>query len=145
MNDVAGVATPITITKTSAAEKHNSPKIIAIDLESEPDSYTPKAKISAQGYAAAGIGAIGIGHTIYQASKLGLEKFINGAEKEIGTYMKELGKNFTGIPTKIKVNAKYGAALAAAVGVTAMVFKDSDKDGKLDILEAAQKFLTPDE
>lgn len=144
MNDVAGVATPITLTKNNETEKSNNPKIIAIKVDSEPDSFTPEVKVTAQGYAAAGVAALGAGKGIYQLAKFGIEKFVGGVEKEIGSFMKELGKEFKGLPNGFKTSAKYGGAIAAAAGVAAFVFKDSDKDGKLDILEAAQKFVTPD-
>lgn len=145
MNDVASVATPITLAPKNETGKSNNPKIIAIKVDSEPDSFTPEVKISAQGYAAAGAGALCAGKGIYTLAKLGIEKLIGGAEKEIGSFMQELGKEFKGIPNGIKTSAKYGGAFVAAAGVAALVFKDSDKDGKLDILEAAQKFVTPDE
>lgn len=32
--------------------------------------------------------------------------------------------------------------MAAGIGAAALFFKDADKDGRLDIIEAAQKFIT---
>lgn len=49
---------------------------------------------------------------------MGIEKLIGGAEKEIGSFMEELGKEFKGIPNG-KTSAKYGEAFVAAAGAVA--------------------------
>lgn len=49
---------------------------------------------------------------------MGIEKLIGGAEKEIGSFMEELGKEFKGIPNG-KTSAKYGGAFVAAAGAGA--------------------------
>ncbi len=125
------------------AERH-VPQIVVV--EQKDDCYTP-SKISLGGYAVAGVAAAAAGTSVYGRAKAALGKGIQAVEKEAGNYLKELlgtECHFKGFPNAIKVNAKYGGALATGVAATALIFKDSDKDGKFDLLEAAQKFVAPE-
>ncbi len=112
-------------------------------IEQKPDRFEPK--ITVTGAAAATVGAVGTGTGVYKISKSCIGKAMDWVEKEYNSLLAEKGKQLSEIPKNIKVNCKYIGAAAAGIGAAALFFKDSDKDGKLDIIEAAQKFITPGE
>ncbi len=128
-------------------ENHNDTQIprqpeAPVVKEQEPDTFSKKA---IAGMALAGGAAITTGTGVYHGCKAGVNKVINGIEKEISAFFSEQGKLFKGIPDKVKINLKYGTALLAGIAAGLLVFKDSDKDGKLDIIEAVQKFINPEQ
>ncbi len=116
----------------------------AVVISQSTDTFNPKPKITVQGYAAAGLGAAGFAGSVYKLSKGVIEKGTNWIEKEITNYFREMGKNYKGLPNGLKVNSKYFGAGIAAIAAGLLFFKDSDKDGQLDILEAGNKFANPD-
>jgi len=111
--------------------KGKKPPIIVI--EQQPDTF--ETKTSAVGYGAAAVGAVISGKGVYPTAKKLIEKGINCLEKEKNAFLSEFAK------TPKKAVAKYGLAALISIGAGAFVFKDSDKDGKLDLFEAAQKFV----
>jgi len=141
MNEVNGL--PMVINNQEPAVKEPAQMVV---LEDKPDTFT-KSNKTVTGVLLAGGVATSAGVAAYQRTKAFAGKVIDKIEKEFGSYLKELHKGtkditFT-ISNKIKVNTKYGAALLAGIGAALIVFKDSDKDGKLDILEAIQKYTQP--
>ncbi len=128
-------------------ETPQGPKAVILTQESDTDTYNynSKPKTNVQGYMAAGIGTMGVAGTAYKFSKGLIQKGVNQIEKEVGSYFAEIGKNFKGIPNALKVNAKYFGAIAAAIASGLLFFKDSDKDGQLDIFEACKRFANPDD
>jgi hypothetical protein len=115
-------------------------------IKQEQDEFSPSnKKITASGCAIAGVAALGVGKTVYEGAKNGIGKLINWFEKENNARLSELGKDLQEIPKNLKVNGKYLGAILAGISTALLVFKDSDKDGKLDILEAAQQYVNPTE
>ena len=115
----------------------NEPKV---SLEQKPDTFerkTPTEMLIAGGTAVvAGKGA-------YEGAKTISQKGINWIENELKSFMSEAGKTFNGIPNSIKVAGKFAAAAAAGIGAITLALKDTDKDGKSDILEGLAKFVKP--
>ena len=111
-------------------------------IKQEPDTYS---QTTLSGLAIAGGTAIAGGAAAYKTSKGVINKFITSIENELVQFMKEKNKLFKGFPNALKVNMKYIGALLTGVAAAALVFKDSDKDGKLDLLEGVQKLIKPGE
>lgn len=141
MNEV-GIA-PVSVNNQEITLPKEQPNFIVLD--EVPDSFEHKTKITTGGVLLAGAGSISVGSGSYKFAKKGLDKFLTGAEKEISSFCQEIGKTFNGIPANVKASLKYGGAILAAVGSALLFFKDSDKDGKLDIIESLQKFISPNE
>lgn len=141
MNEVNGL--PIVINNQELSVKEPAQMVVP---ENKPDTFT-KSNKTATGVLLAGGVATSTGVAAYQGTKAFTGKIIDKVEKEIGSYLKELHKGTKDITfklsNKIKVNTKYGAALVAGIAAALIAFKDSDKDGKLDILEAIQKYAQP--
>lgn len=110
--------------------------------EQAPDTFE-KSKTPLGGYVVAGVTAAGAGKAAYGITKNNVGKVIASFEKEAQGLAKETGKAFKGISNNVKAYGKYGLAIAAGITTACLVFKDSDKDGKIDLLEAAGKFLCP--
>jgi len=113
-----------------------SKKAPMIIIEQNPDTF--ETKTSAVGLGAATVAAVVAGKETYPQAKKLIDKGLSCLEKEKTAFIAEFNK------TPKKAIAKYGLAALASIGVGAFVFKDSDKDGKLDILEALQKIVNPE-
>ena len=118
--------------------------------EQEPDTVEiktkPKKVINPVGVATAGAAAVGGAKVAYEGLKRVVANGLNWVETETKNFLVDKGKDikdFKGISQNLKTNLKYGIAGVGALLTAALVFKDSDKDGKLDILEAFSKFKDP--
>lgn len=126
-------------------------KEVIIDVpykELPPDSCelsTKKSKYNAANVALAGVASLLTGKVAFETVKSKSESVIKWFEKNVAEFMKDAGKNkvFNGFSSKSKAIVKFASAALASIAAFTMTFKDSDKDGQLDITESIQKFLLP--
>ena len=159
--------------QTEVKNVSERPQYIKLNDKSE-DSFDKapekEKKHSIVDVAIAGSAAVGVGKGVFSCIMKYGENVINGAEKGITNFLNQMGasakeaKVSKGVIGKIKESintaraggefkfsqssktlAKYGAAWLGALAVGVMVFKDSDNDGKSDVIEAICKFFKPGE
>ena len=113
---------------------------------SEVDMFVPKKKLPTTGQLiTAGATAFGTAKGIYNKKDVIVDKLKN----VLTTVADDFGKTFNGIPKVAQGAIKYGAIAAGAVATFVVTLKDSDNDGKLDILEGlvsgVKKYIVPDQ
>ncbi len=130
----------VPVVNTNKPSVSQSKKEMTVIKEQEPDRFS---KMTPGGVALAGGLAITSGTGAYKFAKTKIGKVISSVENEIKSFRGELSKPFKGFSNNLKVYGKYGLALLIGATVAMFTFKDSDKDGKLDIIEAINKLIKP--
>lgn len=149
MNEVPDIMQTVQLPAVTKKQPLQKPQVLVID--SEPDVAEFSYKEKSAGKKGSSIGrtfiasAAGIiaGKKVYECGKNFMAKGISYAEKEIGAFGKELGKDALSLPRTGKAIAKYGFPALAGILVAGIIIKDSDNDGKSDLAEAINKFINP--
>ncbi len=124
-----------------------------VKLEMEPDSYEFSTKGEAEEAAPkedklgtlakkAVAGSLAVSATAPQIGKVST-KISNWFTQGLAQMADDFGRTAQALPKAVPASIKYGAMLIGSVTTFLLATKDSDKDGKLDILESVGKLFNP--